>query len=259
MKHIIQKLKEIDSPDVGILVYSIKEQRIISSLNSEMTVPLASAAKLAIAFCVANWVKEEFIKWSDIIEGIKLNPNEDSHILYPHLQGRDSLSIYEAVEVMIACHDSFVANGIVEFCGGWDKVNLKIKSYFPDIHITENPRDIGNQGVVNQLLEILCLISVGYEKEPYIWAPIMNGLVSQQDEILGIPNHLVNHMTGGLEQVIIDMGFIGELHRNPLLFVLAAKNLPNRSENKEADLVIMETMNLLYSAYLNQQKINCIL
>ena len=253
MKQIVQKIKEIDSPDVSILIYSIKDRKLIESLNSEMTIPLASAAKIVIAFCVAKWVEEESIVWSDIIEGVKLNPNEDSHILYPHLQGRKSLSIYESVEVMIACHDSFLANGIVEFCGGWDKMNSKINSYFPNLRVTENPRDIGNQGVVSQLLEILCSINEGYEKNPFIWAPIMNGLVRQQDFIHGIHNHLVNHMTGGLEQVIIDMGFIGALHNNPLIFVLVAKNVPNRSDNKESDLII-ETINLLYQEYLLQRK-----
>ena len=148
MKQIVHKIKEIESPDVSIHIYSIKDRKLIESLNSEMTIPLASSAKLVIAFCVAKWVEEESIMWSDIIEGVKLNPNEDSHILYPHLQGRKSLSLYESVEVMIACHDSFVANGIVEFCGGWDKMNFKINSYFPNIRVTENPRDIANEGVL---------------------------------------------------------------------------------------------------------------
>jgi len=254
MKQIVHKIKEIESPDVSILIYSINDRKLIESLNSEMTIPLASAAKLVIAFCVAKWVEEESIMWNDIIEGVKLNPNEDSHILYPHLQGRKSLSLYESVEVMIACHDSFVANGIVEFCGGWDRMNSKINSYFPNIRVTENPRDIDNTGGVSQLLEVLCSINEGYEKNPFIWAPIMNGLVRQQDFIHGIHNHLVNHMTGGLEQVIIDMGFIGELHNNPLIFVLGAKNVPNRSDNKESDLIIIETINLLYKEYLLQQK-----
>ena len=155
---------------------------------------------------------------------------------------------------MIACHDSFVANCIVEFCGGWYEVNRKIKTFFTGINITENPRDYNNQGVISQLLDIMCLFSEEYEKKPNIWAPIMNGLVRQQDEIHGIPSYLVNHMTGGLEQVIVDMGFIGELHQNPLLYVMAAKNLPNRSENKDADFKIMEVINLIYKEYLFRKK-----
>ena len=48
--------------------------------------------------------------------------------------------------------------------------------------------------------------------------------------------------------------FIGELNNNPLIFVIGAKKVPNRSDNKESDLIIIETINLLYKEYLLQQK-----
>ncbi|MFE6169770.1 serine hydrolase [Viridibacillus arvi] len=112
-----EKLKELNSGEVGIVVYSQFKQRIILSLNSDLSVPLASSAKLAIAFCIAKLVEEKHYKWTDTVEGVVLNPEEDSHEVYPHIQNRESLALQEAVEVMIACHDSFVANSVVQFCG----------------------------------------------------------------------------------------------------------------------------------------------
>ena len=59
-------------------------------------------------------------------------------------------------------------------------------------------------------------------------------------------------MTGGLDHVVVDMGFIGEFSKEPFLFVLGAKNLPNRSICNIADGKIIETLRLLYSEYVNQ-------
>ncbi|MFX3675172.1 MAG: serine hydrolase [Paenisporosarcina sp.] len=253
MQKVIEKLKEVESNEVGIIIYSNMEQKIVSSFNSEIKVPLASAAKVAIGFCIAKWVEEGHLMWNDIIEGISLNPEEDSKILYPHLQQRRSLALHEAVEVMIACHDSYIANKIVQVCGGWDKVNAKMNLYFNTIHITQNSRDLNNSGELSQLLELLCLIYQGYKTSPKLWTPLINGLVRQQDEVKGIPPHLLNHMTGGLENVVVDVGIIGEFHQNPLLYVLAAKNLPSRFENEESDQKIMVAMELLYKEYLKQE------
>jgi hypothetical protein len=252
LNKVIDKFKEIDAGEVGIILYSSKEQRYDTSLNSELTVPLASAAKVAIAFCVAKWVDEEFFKWEDLVAEVTFNPDEDSKELYPHLQNRKSLPLREAVEVMIACHDSYVAKCIVNYCGGWEKLNNCIQSYFPTISITESPRDIENKGQLNQLLEIVIQIFQGYKTQPLLWTPIINGLVRQKGDINHIPTHHLNHMTGGLDNVVIDIGIIGDFNENPFIYALGAINLPNRFTNQVADNKIIEAMNLLYEEYLKQ-------
>ncbi|MDM5155186.1 hypothetical protein QUF88_15620 [Bacillus sp. DX1.1] len=55
MDALIQKIKEIESGQVGIVVYSPKNKSIVASHNSELSVPLASAAKVAIGFALAKW------------------------------------------------------------------------------------------------------------------------------------------------------------------------------------------------------------
>lgn len=256
MKRVLEKLKEIESGEVGIIVYSYLKQEIVCSLNKELSVPLASDAKVAIAFCIAKLIDEGNYKWDDIVEDISLNPVEDSDEIYPHFQNRETLALRDAVEVMIACHDSFVANRIVQFCGGWEKVNKKIKSYFKNINITQNPRDLDNNGELNELLQLLQLIFQGYKSNPELWVPIVNGLVRQQNRIKGIPPHFLNHMTGGLDNVVVDIGIIGNLSENPFLYVLGAKDLPNRHKENTADEKIITAMKLLYSKYLNQSVTN---
>jgi len=255
MQKVIEKLKEIESNDVGLIIYSSMEQKVVASLSCEITVPLASAAKVAIGFCIAKWVEEGYLVWNDRIEEIRFNPDEDSNELYPHLQNRKSLALHEAVEVMIACHDSLVANRIVQVCGGWEKVSNQIKSYFNTINITQNPRDVDNSGEVSQLLDLICLIFQGYQTKPELWTPVINGLVRQQGEIKGIPHHMLNHMTGGLDNAIVDIGILGEFHRNPYIYVLAAKNLPNRFECIVSDNKVVEAMELLFEEYLKQEEL----
>lgn len=63
---------------VGIVVYPTKYENIVASYNSELYVPLASAAKVAIGFAVAKMVKDKQISWNHILHHIKFNPNEDS-------------------------------------------------------------------------------------------------------------------------------------------------------------------------------------
>lgn len=252
MNKVIDKLKEIDTGEVGIEIYSSKEQRNNISLNGELIVPLASAAKVAIGFCVAKWVDEELFIWDDLVEEVMFNPKEDSKELYPHLQNRESLPLREAVEVMIACHDSSVAKCIVNFCGGWKKLNKSIESYFPTINITENARDIENKGQLNSLLEIIIHIFQGYKTQPLLWTPIINGLVRQKGDINHIPTHHLNHMTGGLDNVVIDIGMIGDFNDNPFIYAVGAMNLPDRFNNQAADNKIVEAMNLLYDEYLKK-------
>lgn len=253
MEKVLEKLKELESGEVGIIIYSQVKQDILLSLNKGLVIPLASAAKVAIAFCVAKLVEERHYKWTDIIEDIILNPEEDSNEVYPHFQSRENLALQDAVEVMIACHDSFVADRIVQFCGGLEMINHKIKLYFKNINITQNPRDLDNNGELSEMLELLRLIYQGYKTNPDLWIPVINGLIRQRGDIEGIPSHFLNHMTGGLDNVIVDIGIMGEFSQNPLLFVLGAKELPNRYKEKLADGIIIDAMKLLYDEYCNQE------
>ncbi|KQL33636.1 serine hydrolase [Psychrobacillus sp. FJAT-21963] len=253
MEKVLEKIKELESGEVGIIIYSQVKQEILLSLNKELLLPLASAAKVAIAFCIAKLVEERNYKWTDIVEDVILNPEEDSYEVYPHFQSRENLALQDAVEVMIACHDSFVADRIVQFCGGWEMINTKIKSYFKNINITQNPRDLDNNGELSEMLELLRLIYQGYKTNPNLWTPIINGLVRQRGDIEGIPSHFLNHMTGGLDNVVVDIGIMGEFSKNPLLYVLGAKELPNRYKEKLADEIIIDAMKLLYVEYCNRE------
>ncbi|CAN7278787.1 serine hydrolase [Rossellomorea sp. LjRoot5] len=253
MNIAIEKLKEIDVGEVGITIYSTKENKECISLNSELTIPLASAAKVAIAYCVAKWVEDDEVKWDSIVEEVSFNPEEDSKELYPHLQNRQTLPLREAVEVMIACHDSYIARCIVDFCGGWEKVNESLQSYYPSIQVTENPRDINNMGQLNELLDLMIHIYQGYKIQPLLWTPIINGLVRQKGDINQVPPHHLNHMTGGLENVAVDIGIMGDFNENPYLFALGAINLPNRLNHQDADRKIMEAMEMLYNEYVKQR------
>jgi Beta-lactamase enzyme family len=252
VKNVIEKLKEIEVGETGLTIYSTKENKECISLNSELTIPLASAAKVAIAFCVAKWVEDEVVKWDAIVEEVSFNPEEDSKELYPHLQNRQTLPLREAVEVMIACHDSYIARSIVECCGGWEKVNRSLQSYYPSIHVTGNPRDVDNKAQLSQMLDLMIRIYQGYKTQPLLWTPIMNGLVRQKGDIGQIPVHHLNHMTGGLENVAVDIGIMGDFNENPYIFALGAINLPNRLDNQDSDRKIMEAMELLYGEYIKQ-------
>jgi hypothetical protein len=249
---VLGKLKEIDSGKIGINIFSTKLDKVLKTHNSEMEIPLASAAKVVIGFCIAKWVEEGLFNWDSIVENISFNPNEDSKELYPHFQRRSFLPLREAVEVMIACHDSFVAKRIVHYCGGWRKVNQTIKIYFSDINVTECPRDCKNKGQLDQALNLIICIYQGYKVDPLLWTPIINGLVRQKGDIEGIPVFHLNHMTGGLENAAIDIGLMGDLSKNPFIFALGAINLPNRFSSQVADHKILEAMRLLYAEYKNQ-------
>lgn len=250
MEHILEKLQEIKQGEVGAILYSPLQDKNILSLNTDLMVPLASAAKVAVAFCIVKLVEEKKFKWTDMIQNIKLHPKEDSDILYPHYQNRPTLMLQEAVEVMIACHDSYVANCIVEFCGGWDYVNKKIQTYFNEINVSKNPKDLRNEGKLSHILELLKCVIKGYETEPGLWAPLVNGLVRQRSEIKKIPNHLINHMTGGLENAVIDIEVIGEFSKEMLIYVLGAKDLPKRDEGSWTDKKLEEALYIIYGEYV---------
>jgi Beta-lactamase enzyme family len=249
---IIDKLKEIETGQAGILIYSTKEQKMKASWNADLTVPLASAAKVAIGFCLAKSAEEGRLKWDDVAEGISFNPKEDSNELYPHLQNRRSLPLREAVEVMIACHDSFAAKSIVGAFGGWEKVNEDIQSDFPSILVTEDPRHPDNKGVLSELAELMLRIYQGYNERPMLWAPIVNGLVRQRGVIQPIPKHHLNYMTGGLEHAAVDLGIMGDFNNDPYIFAVGVVNVPDRNEHQEADKKIVQALNLAYEEYLDQ-------
>ncbi|PEC22137.1 serine hydrolase [Bacillus cereus] len=250
METVIRKIKEIQTGQVGILVYSTKNGNIVASHNNELYVPLASAAKVAIGFVVAKMVKDKQISWNDTLHHIKFNPNEDSEQLYPHLQGRNTLTLNKAVEVMIACHDSYIAKSIVMYCGGWDTVREYISTYFSKIHIQENPRDEQNVGELNQVLSLLVHIFQGYKSEPVVWEPIINGMVRQQGEYEGIPSYHLAHMTGGLPTATINIGIIGMFNEFPFLYVIGGKGLPNRRENIEVDEAFAVSLKRIYIEHI---------
>ncbi|MEC2433792.1 hypothetical protein P9X00_31940, partial [Bacillus cereus] len=77
METVINKIKEVQSNYVGMAIYSTKNNRIVASYNSELNIPLASAAKLVIGFVVTQMVKENKHNWNDILHYIKFNPHED--------------------------------------------------------------------------------------------------------------------------------------------------------------------------------------
>ncbi|TXR60869.1 hypothetical protein DM800_23590 [Bacillus sp. AY18-3] len=249
MQTVIERMKEIQSGQVGVIVSSTKFEDIIASYNNELYVPLASAAKVAIGFAVANMVKNKQISWNDMLHQIKFNPKEDSAQLYPHLQGRDTISLCKAVEVMIACHDSYIAKTIVLHCGGWDTIRKYVSTYFPKIHVQENPRDEQNIGELNQVHSLLVHIFRGYKSEPELWEPVINGMVRQQGEYEGIPYYHIAHMTGGLPTAIINIGIIGVFNEFPVLYVIGGKDLPIRSENKEIDEVFAISLKYIYKEY----------
>ncbi|MES9665176.1 hypothetical protein COK06_24480 [Bacillus cereus] len=258
MQDVIGKIKEIQSGQVGVIVYSTKYENIIASYNNELYVPLASAAKVAIGFAVAKMVKDKQINWNDTLHHIKYNPNEDSAQLYPHLQDRATLALSKAVEVMIACHDSYIAQSIVMHCGGWDTIREYVSTYFSKIHIQENPRDEQNVGELNQVHSLLVHIFQGYKSEPELWEPIINGMVRQQGEYENIPYYHLAHMTGGLPTATINIGIIGMFHEFPFLYVIGGRDLPNRFDNKEVDETILEALKCLYKEYKMTSEANVV-
>lgn len=249
METVIRKMKEIQSDHVGIAIFSTKSNRIIASYNSELNIPLASAAKVVIGFVAAQMVKENKCNWNDILHHVKFNPHEDSAQLYPHLQGRNTLTLSKAVEVMIACHDSYVAQSVVMYCGGWDAVQTYAQSHFSKIHIQENARDEKNIGELSEVLSLLVQIFQGYKLEAELWEPIISGMVRQQGDYEGIHSYHLAHMTGGLLTATINIGIIGMFNEFPFLYVIGGKDLPNRRENKEVDEAFAVALKYIYKEY----------
>jgi EAL domain-containing protein (putative c-di-GMP-specific phosphodiesterase class I) len=76
-----------------------------------------------------------------------------------------------------------IARCIVNFCGGWEKLNKSFQLYYPSINVTENSRDIENKSQLNEMLELRIDIYQGYKTQPLSWTPIINGLVLDNREI----------------------------------------------------------------------------
>ncbi len=254
MQRVLTTLKTVESSQVGIIIYSTKQKEVVCSFNPDLIVPLASAAKVILGYCITKWVEKGLFHWEDLIEDFQLDKEENSAVLFPHFQGRMSLSLGDLVEVMIACHDSKAADSVVKFCGGWEKVNRELSRVYNHINVTFNPRDVENRGELGEVLQVLKTIFEGYEVQPQLWLPVMNGLVRPGDHLDGIPNHLLNHMSGGLENLVVDIGILGEFHKHPLLYVLGVTDIPNRYTNTLSDERIVESMSLLYHEYTIQRK-----
>ncbi|WP_137789368.1 serine hydrolase [Bacillus sp. E(2018)] len=254
MQNVVSSFKTVESDQVGLIVYSTKQQEVVCSFNSGLVVPLASAGKVVIAYCVTRWVENGLFHWNDLIKDIQLDKEENSAVLFPHFQESRSLSLGSLVEVMISCHDSKAADSIVQFCGGWEKVNTEINRSYKHINLSSNPRDVENKGRISEVLSVLKAIFEGYHRHPQLWLPVMNGLVRPQDHFEGIPNHMLNHMSGGFETLVVDIGILGEFHQHPLLYVLGATDLPNRYTNTFSDERIVESMKLMYHEYTIQRK-----
>lgn len=253
LQNVLNVLRNLPEGEYGLLVFSQLKQEMIQSINPDLEIPLASAAKLAIAFCVVKFIEEGRYTWNEKVSPMRFDPREDSQELYPHFQQRSSLLLREAVEMMIACHDRFVAQCVVNVVGGWEVVNATLQKYYPTIHVNDDPRDGQNKGQLSEVFELFQTIMRGYTETPELWVPIINGLVRQQDKIEALPAHIINQMTGGLNHAVINIGVIGEFSKHPFLFALGARNLPNRATNTDADESIQEALQLLYDAYASQE------
>lgn len=255
MIQIEKEIQTFESGTVGLWIYSTELKRVIFSHNQKLIVSLASAAKLAIGYAIIKFVEDGLLSHEDIIPNMEFDPKEDGSEVYPHFQGRNSLSVREAIEVMIACHDNVVAHRVVNYAGGWEKVNGQISKAFPLLHVTENPRDDENKGEIHQLGMLVSTIYEQYQANPYLWSPIINGMVRQQGAIDGIPKPQITHMTGGLPTVIVDVGIMGEFTNYPYLYVLAGMDLPNRMEHQDADVKMLEILRLIHSSAIGGLKV----
>ncbi|MDX8361700.1 serine hydrolase [Cytobacillus sp. IB215316] len=248
VKNILEEYKG----EYGAVVYCTKTNALICSYHPDFIIPLASVGKVLVGYVVAKYIEEGVLSWSSIINHVSFDPKEDSHIIYPHLQKRTSLPLSTMIEVMIACHDNVIANHIVSYIGGWEKVNNKLwDENFSSFNLTKNPQDTQNYGSINDLLYILIKIYDGYQTQPEIFIPLITGMVRQQDAHRQIPKQYLAHMTGGLHDLILDIGILGHFSKNPYIFVIAGNNVPNRLKNSESD---NNVANILFDVYREWRK-----
>ncbi|MCA0969268.1 class A beta-lactamase-related serine hydrolase [Halobacillus litoralis] len=246
MSKVIGKLLEIEKGTQAAVIYSTKDREVVSSIHEDELFPLASAAKLAVGYAVAQQVKRGELTWEHTVDDVTFNPLEDSEEIYPHYQGRTSLSLREAVEVMIAAHDTAVAEAVVQVGGGWKQIHDLVQKDFRTMDLQEDPRDVRNQASAADMFYLIQRIYDGYQQDPQTFGPVISGLVRQQDHMLQVPSHHLNHMTGGLEHAIVDIGILGSFHEYPFLYVVAVKDVPDRRHHKRADEKVIETIQRLY-------------
>lgn len=236
--------------EFGLVVLDIASGTKSVTIQENNSFPLASAAKLAVGFAVSDKVKNGQLKWCDKLSDIQFDPKEDSAELYPHFQGLQELELCHLVEVMIACHDNYLAKRIVEHLGGWDAVNNLIQAHYTQINIDENPRDTDkNIGSLETMAQLLYDIVLGYRQNASLWLPIIAGMVRQNYKTAGIPSHHLANMTGGLHTALVDIGILGGIKKNnSLLYIAAGKNLPDRSSHRDADEAVVEIVSSLYKS-----------
>lgn len=63
MNNIIDKLNKIELGEAGIIIYSNLNREIACSFKKDLSIPLASAAKVVIGYCVARLVEKNVHKW----------------------------------------------------------------------------------------------------------------------------------------------------------------------------------------------------
>ncbi|MHB1682334.1 MAG: serine hydrolase [Bacilli bacterium] len=181
--------------------------RQLGEWNADEQFPLASAAKLAIGEAIASKVEARELTWDTQIFGLVFDPREDSHVLYPHLQGQRQYTLRRVVEVMIACHDQSCANAIANRVGGWRELSHSIACLAPAIHVDSEPRsESRNIGRLDAMVGLVQRAITGFQTNCELWEPIVAGLVRQADKTAGIPSYRQWNMTGGLPHALIDVG-----------------------------------------------------
>lgn len=243
----LDEIKDLDG-DCSVFVRRAKSGKTVVDYQSDLMLPLASAAKLVIASMAVDAVKRGEVTWDTIVPNVEFDKNEDSHILYPHLQGITELELRDVVEVMIACHDQNLAQAVVSLFGGWFSIQSRIARRYLDIRVHRNPQDIEkNAGRLDVLMQIVRDAVLGYRKNPALWRPMIAGMVRHRDKPQGITSYHVANMTGGLPNVTIDIGILGNINDdNALIYAVAGKNLPDRSFYQSADETLAEMVRLMY-------------
>ncbi|WP_349408290.1 serine hydrolase [Pseudalkalibacillus sp. SCS-8] len=230
----------------GTIVYSLGKEEEVCSYNEDLCVPLASAGKIFIGLVIAERVEEGRIAWEQMLNNIAFDPKENSDILYPHLQKRTSLPLRTVVEVMLACHDNYLAKNMVDQLGGWKAFNNKITSVYQSVNLTSDPFEYDNRGSLKDVFSAMLKIYNGYKLKPELYEPIVNGLVRQSEGLGDIPKEHYSHMSGGLPDLLLDTGILGQFTESPYLYVIAGKDLPDRSEHHSADERVIDFLHEIY-------------
>ncbi len=216
--------------------------------NAGEQFPLACAAKLAIGAAIAAKVETRELTWDERISDLVFDPREDSHVLYPHLQGQRQYTLRRTVEVMIACHDQSCANAIANRVGGWRDLSHSILLLYPAIHVDSEPRNESrNSGRLDAMVGLVQRAITGFQTNSELWEPVVAGLVRQADKTAGIPSYRQWNMTGGLPHALIDVGLIGDIASGEyLLYGMAAKDLPDRTASAVTDQSLADVLRELY-------------